>query len=373
MALFVTLVIDGTIGMVLTFALIIALVVSPLLTLAVKRHLRVQPVLNGSAFSKGDKIYFGIKLFNNGFLPAPVISAELYRTPHFTADGADALCGSVTGRSSNTLTLALTAVHSGKAYIGIKSLTLTDYLGIFSFNLKIDGDAEKELTAAIYPDIPEVSVQTGLINTSSVFLSAEDDEEESDETSSVPTGLAGYDHREYSPGDPLKRINWKLSSKRDVLMVRLDEKIKGAGRTLLLDLPYCELTPVLLTVRDNVIEGMLAMLVSLIKEGREVSCLYRKQGLWMTAEIRSQGDIYALQEELSETEPDKAGGVLPDPARLSGVPIVFTSAMQGCSGSAELIARRFPDSMLISSYASSLPSFSANSWVLSEGFELHKM
>ena len=36
-------------------------------------------------------------------------------------------------------------------------------------------------------------------------------------------GLPGYEHRDYVPGDPLRRINYKLSAKRGRIMVRLEE------------------------------------------------------------------------------------------------------------------------------------------------------
>ena len=46
----------------------------------------------------------------------------------------------------------------------------------------------------------------------------------------------GYVHREYVQGDPLKRINWKLSTKKSKLMVRLDEAAASVQPVLVLDL-----------------------------------------------------------------------------------------------------------------------------------------
>lgn len=372
MALFVTFVIDGTIGLVLTYALIIALIASLLMTLAVLRSVKAQPVLNGSAFSKGDKVSFDIILTNTSFLPVPAVSVEIESCAHFFINGEKIIKGSVTGKGVNTLSFALTAKHSGKAHIGIKSVTLSDYLGIFSFQIKQD-NAQADITAAIYPDIPDVSIQTSLIKNAVSFTGA-DDEEESDETSSTPTGLAGYDHREYVPGDPLKRINWKLSSKRDILMVRLDERIKGSGRTLMLDIPVSRENEVTLTVRDNVIEGALALLSSLLAEGRDATLFYCKQGLWMSADIHALQDIYALQEELSDLEPNENALVFPNKiAELSNAPICFTSATADSCASAEYIVSHYPDALIICSYASSLPVIASNQWMLTDGFELNRM
>jgi len=373
LALFVTLVIDGTIGMVLTFALIIALAVSVIMTVAVRRFVTLTPALDKSAVSKGDKLYYEIKLANSLFLPAPMIEVEIENSAHFSLEEKNTLRGSVTGKGVNTLCFPLTAVHSGKAHIRIKRAVLTDFLGIFSFSLEIP-DELCDLTAAIYPFVPDVSVQTSLIKTASRFITSDDEEEESDESSGVPTGLAGYDHREYVPGDPIKRINWKLSSKQDVLMVRLDEKIKGSGRTFLLDCPVTDENDVSLTVRDNVIEGALALLNSLPAEGREAVFYYCKQGLWMEADIRSGADVFTLQEELSDFEPSENAQVIPTQLSNDGkTPICFTAAMNGKTASVEQIASLFPDAMIISSYAASLPVITPNQWVLSDGFELNKV
>ena len=373
MALFVTFIIDGTIGIMLTYALVIALAVSLILTLAVLRFISVQPVLSHSAVSKRDKLLCEIKLSNSFPLPAPVIEVEIESSAHFSVEGENVLKGSVSGKGMNTLRFELTAVHSGKAHIRIKSVRLTDYLGIFSFKLKTDGELT-DLTAAIYPDIPPAEIQTSLIKTSASFMSSDDDEEESDEASSVPTGLAGYDHREYVAGDPIKRINWKASSKRDVLLVRLDEKIKGSGRTFLLDCPATNEDDAALTVRDNVIEGALALLNSLLRDGRDASFHYCKQGLWMEAEIRTDADVFALQEELADFEPSEKASLIPDSLRSDSKSLIcFTSAFAGNCASAEYIVSQRPDTMIISSYASSLPVLTSNQWVISSGFELNKV
>jgi uncharacterized protein (DUF58 family) len=372
MALFVTFVIDGTIGMVLTYALIIAPVVSLAVTLAVIRGITVQPALSRSAVSKGDKLFCEIKLINSTILPAPLITAQVKPSAHFSSEGTDTLQGSVTGKGVNTLSFPITAVHSGKAHFIIDSVTVSDYLGIFYFRLKLSKELS-DLTASVYPDIPEVSLQAVFTKTVSQFSANDDDEEESDDVSAVPTGLAGYDHRKYVPGDPIKRINWKLSSKRDILMVRLDEKIKGSGRTFLLDCPVTAQTDAALTVRDNVIEGALAMLSSLTAEGRDAVFWFCKQGLWMSAEMHNPTDIYALQEELADFEPCECPQLFPAELNsVSTLPICFTAAVNSDFSTLEALVAAHPDTMIISSYAASLPPLSSNQWVLSDAFELSR-
>ena len=373
MAVFVTLIVEGTIGMILIYALVIALIVSLIMTLAVLRSISVQPVLSQSAVSKGDTVFFDIELKNSMILPTPAITVVTDNSAHFYLDGENTVTGCVAGKSLNTLRFSLTAGHSGRAHIRIKEIRLTDYLGIFSFKYKLDS-AESEQTVSIYPDIPDVSVHTGVVKTTIQFDNDDDDEEESEETSRVPTGLAGYDHREYVPGDPIKRINWKKSSKRDILMVRLDEMIKGSGRTFLLDCPAVAENELTLSVRDNVIEGAIALLSSLLSEGREALFIYSKQGLWMSLDIRSMADIYTLQEELSDFEATENMQGLPAAfAENAKNPICFTAATSENYAFAESVVSANPDAMLISSYASSLPMITPNQWLISADFELKKI
>ena len=372
LALFVTFIVEGTIGMVLTYALVIALVVSLVMTVAVIRFIGVSPVLSCSSVSKTGSVFCEVKLTNASVLPSSVIVVELESSAHFSAQGVTVLKGTVPAKGTNVLRFPFTAVHSGKAHLKVKSIKLTDFLGILSFDIKVP-DGLRDLSVAVYPDIPETGVQTNLIKTASTFMSG-DEEEESDESSAIPTGLAGYDHREYVAGDPIKRINWKASSKRDVLLVRLDEKIKGSGRTILLDCPKEKEDETALTVRDNVIEGALAMLKSLLAEGRDSVLWYCKQGLWMKAEIHTDADVFSLQDELSDFEPCETTQDLPEEIKDGSKTLIcFTAATGKGLSVIESAVSRNSDTMIICSYAASLPVLSQNQWVLSDDYELNKM
>ncbi len=55
------------------------------------------------------------------------------------------------------------------------------------------------------------------------MLPSEEDEDREEGASVSFGGMPGYEHRPYIDGDPPRRINYKLSAKRQQLMVRLDE------------------------------------------------------------------------------------------------------------------------------------------------------
>lgn len=364
---------NGTIGIFLASALICALVLSLFLTLIARRTLEVQISTDTKAAAKGEMINCIVKLNNSMILPVPVAEVELECSPQLDMGKVSVFKCAVMGRMGNTVKIPLKAVHSGLAEVHVKRVALSDFLGIFTFALKVPED-ELSFKAAVYPDIPDAVVQTDFLKTANRFSSNDDEEEESGETSQLPTGTAGYDHREYVPGDPIKRINWKLSSKRDIYMIRLDEQIHGTGQMFFLDCPVMEDTEFSLKVRDTVIEGALAMFMMLVREGRDATFYFCKKGAWIENEIHEQGDVLKIQELLSDYTPCEPPEPVPPQIAAAGkTPICFSSALKDCAYSAEQIASLYPEALIITAYESGVVLANDGHWTITDEFEFSKM
>ena len=88
----------------------------------------------------------------------------------------------------------------------------------------------------------------------------------------------GYEHREYVEGDPLKRVNWKLSSKKNKLMVRLDEAASSVQPLIVLDLyrktgasaEYAVIT------EEKIIRSVFGLVTLLVKQG--IACDFAYYG-----------------------------------------------------------------------------------------------
>ena len=362
---------DGTAGVILTAALICAFVISIVMTLAVMRSITVTLTADRTALSKGDDAVMTAALSKTLILPAPVVEIYTDATPQLELSGT-LYKAAVAGRETNRIKIPIKALHSGACEFRITRIALTDYLGIFTFRLKLS-EEQSRVKMSVYPDIPDAAVQTDFLKTTTQFQSNDDDDEESDENSITPTGMPGYDHRQYVPGDPLKRINWKLSSKRDIYMIRLDEQIRGAGQMFFLDCQPCEEDDRILTVRDTVIEGMLTMLTMLVREGREATFFYCKEGLWLSADIHDNSDIFRLQEQLGEYTPCEAPSLIPPEITAAGkTPICFTAAYAENQGSAAQIAAQAPEGLIICALSSGLQGISPNLWTISQEYEFKK-
>lgn len=371
-ALGVTYFLDGTAGIILTAALICAFVVSIVMTLIVMKSIRVEITADKNILVKGETVACRVKLRNTLPITAPVIEIQADSTPQLAMGSSLLYKGALAGKSVNMLKIPMTARYSGAANMFVDRVTLTDYLGIFSFRLRVP-EEQLSFKLAVYPDIPDAAVQTDFLKTTNRFTNNDDEEEESDEISLTATGMPGYDHRQYYPGDPIKRINWKLSSKRDVYMIRLDEEVRGAGQMFFLDCPVTDATADVLAVRDNVIEGALTMFMMLVREGREATFFYCKDHLWLAHEIHSQPDIFALQEILSDFTPCDPPTAVPTEITSAGkTPIVFSCCIKGSDGSLSQIVSQCPDALVITSLRSGINAVNSDTWTISEEFEFRK-
>lgn len=369
-ALFVMYYLNGTVGILIATALGCAFFISTAATLIIMHSLKISAKLDKSSVSKGESLKCIITLSKNIIIPAPIIQLHIDCSVGLSKE-TDICSLSLAGKEINKVEIPLTAKYSGAAEVRIKEALISDYLGIFRFRLKNISD-NYVMKLCVYPNIPDVPVQTDFLK-AAVFSSNDDDDEETDETAVGQTGQPGYDHREYYPGDPIKRINWKMSSKRDVYMIRLDEKVAGSGQVFFLDSPELIENDVTLSIRDNVIEGMLAVFNMLVREGRDTTFYLAENNTWHKIDIHNAADIYTLQDMLSGSKPCNPKNAVPPEIISSGKPpICFTAATSDQSESAVQIVSECPDALMICSASSGLSRLSSEMWLISNEFELKK-
>lgn len=141
------------------------------------------------------------------------------------------------GSGEETLEFEFCTFSAGEASFRVESVEIYDLFHLVSFPICFEGES-RELWIGVLPRILE---QTGNQLSDQVILLAAADSEPEEDTVEKSTnqfgGFPGFEHRQYIPGDPVKRINWKLSAKKKELFVRLDELQGGAGIAVILD-PY---------------------------------------------------------------------------------------------------------------------------------------
>lgn len=261
---------DGRIGVLMLTCLILMPTLSLILTLLVRHFLQMELVLpeNGSKYQKMTAL---LRLHKPRWLPLPFLRVRLQASAHFAPLNPDAeelepeplaaygfvaglryraayrkwrkrlftqptpymlpMCLSMSIEEFVEIPICLTPECCGKAELWLSQMKISDFLGLFQFSVKQD----VRETVLILPEIPDMKPDQTIFRDITNAVITADDEEEAELDYSAST-LPGYEHRSYQPGDSLKRINWKLSTKRRQLMVRKDEPVSLPMLSLLLDL-----------------------------------------------------------------------------------------------------------------------------------------
>lgn len=153
----------------------------------------------------GGSARFGVLLYHSSFLPLIRPRIRLRWTNQLTGESGESKI-TVTARKPAELTV--TATHCGRLVCQVEKAVCCDLLGLFPLPVRKG---------------PERAV---LILPAQLELEGKEELAAGENAGTVlrprPGGGPGedYDLREYRVGDPLRSVHWKLSSKKDELVVR---------------------------------------------------------------------------------------------------------------------------------------------------------
>ena len=309
LALIFTLYLDGSIGVMMIAFLIFMPVISFLMTFLVRKKIRLEFILPDSA-AKNRCVSVRIRLTKSTNLPVPFLrmqftadahfeplnpkAADLPEEPPFSTTDAELrrahrkwkayrdkqllretlpLCLSMGTAKKAQYELSLTPKYCGVGELSLTDIVLSDYLGMFRFRLKA---SEIRSNLLIMPMIPELKANTSMFRAVTTAVNAADEETDSTPVFSA-SAVPGYEHRDYIPGDSLKRINWKLSSKRHHLMVRKDEPVSLARLSVVLDFRRSSVRmkpEVRFSMEEELIETALGFLMLCAKNGYPCNLCY---------------------------------------------------------------------------------------------------
>ncbi len=294
---------DGKAGMFILIALITAPLISVLITLYAKSKLNISFDTDHSVLGKSIKTNAFATFSSGAFLPTPFITVELFADEHFYCNEKNFRIA-LKPKTERKLATELTGLICGKGKTGISSVSISDYLGLVTFDVYTEiGLMEYSKDIGIIPDIPDTSLKNELIKSACAVISSED-AEESEDTVHTFGGNPGFEHREYEPGDPIKRINWKLSSKYEKLMVRLDEGTAEAKQYAVLDfMPDNDSDKTTsLYNEERITEGLLAFSAVISKLGKELILFVPFKNGWQQRNIKTMDDVFELQFLFSDFE-----------------------------------------------------------------------
>lgn len=214
-----TVFINADIGWALIYLIGAATVIS-IATLLISRKRFTVKLRDFSGVSEyGRNALFDITLNKRGFCFIPYVELCV------TANSSIHIRTSLLFRKTVNVSGKFRAAHSGLNTVTLDEVIIRDFLGVLQLKIPVNQTAHMAVLPRVIeydgPDVPPNMLPS--------------EEEEVEEGNSVRQGgMPGYEHREYVEGDSPRRVNYKLSAKKQKLMVRLDESNGHAATNLYL-------------------------------------------------------------------------------------------------------------------------------------------
>lgn len=289
---------SASVGWTFVYMLVCAPIFSFAITFFLAHRSRVLIIsdVDRTMLYKGETVTLRIIVCNRSIFPVPAVKLKISTPGGLVPENScEYYVVSVSPKSESVVEIRYRAKVWGRFMIGAESAFLHDFMNFFKFRMSCL-DSVNEIR--IFPDIPEIQGDSPLLRSAAEAARFADDSEDTTESESVTgfSGMPGYTHREYVEGDPVRRINWKLSSKRDKYMVRLDDEIESIKQNIILD----SIGGSNIYENERAVEGMLAAALGLLKCGFESTVYCRIDGIYEEFTISEPADVSVLQTRLAD-------------------------------------------------------------------------
>lgn len=265
--------IDGEIGVIVMAFLIFAPLVSLFFALYGRSRVKISFDCDGYV-KKNSRLKVRVSVEKNGRFPLGIIEIQPDASEVFGSIGKVYRLSMITA-DKKSFEIEVDAVTGGNGEISVVSAYSCGFMGFLKFRIRTELPPAKSV--GVIPEIPDVKSSSQLFRSIADAVLTSDDEENNDTSMlfSASTTI-GYEHREYVAGDPLKRVNWKLSQKKGTLMVRLDEAAASVQPVIAFDLYRSSTADPKEAVIDEerLISSVFGLLSMLIKQGVSSTFLY---------------------------------------------------------------------------------------------------
>lgn len=217
---------------------------------------------------KGQKVPYHLLLANEDPVPFTDISLHFYTDMVTMKENVESEHLCLLPHSQAGVDTRMYCRFRGTYPVGVKSVTVTDFFGLFSITYPMR--SQVRLTA-----------KPRLIPLEELKLSLQENDPKADLLSlSQVQELPDYDLRQYRPGDSRKYIHWKNSAKAGELLVRRQMPEELFETVVFLDLspvPYPEEER--LRTEDNVIEAALSFIHDSFQKKIPVRVVFMEESL----------------------------------------------------------------------------------------------
>lgn len=285
-------------ALVLLVVIIALPVIMFITTLIARQSIRVEFALQDRTVSKNTPFPVQICITNKSIFPIGKAEAKIEYYNVFNKHKNEfELYLPIQSRNTQRVTFNLKSKFCGIVKVRIAGIRIYDPLRIFKFRIGKNVSAE----IAVLPDAHEISGSVSYsdrINEESTVFS---ENYPGDDPSEV------FDLRDYVIGDHLNRIHWKLSSKKDDLIVKEYSLPIDIPCALFLDLKCYEDSDYTLPLFDTLVETMASLSQFLIENERVHSIIYynAKNKLFVQQTVNDESELGFIIREIILSISDK--------------------------------------------------------------------
>jgi len=253
----------GKMPYMLLYTVLMLPLVSLAYTLVIYLRFKYGQELDKKFVTKGDKVNFIFSINNEDFFIYPYVRVAFYGAKTIFENQFQEKSFSLNPFSGKNYSFELQCNYRGNYEIGINSVELEDFFGLFRFRYNVF--EPKYVT--VYPRIvflEKFMLKTDFMSESHSMLNTRDED-----MSTIS------DVRKYQYGDSLKRIHWKLTAKTTDIMVKKFESTSQTNTIMLLDLhrnPFS--TGENIVLEDKLIESIVAVLYYCLHKWIPVNLVY---------------------------------------------------------------------------------------------------
>ena len=218
------------------------------------RTLRVSSVISSTSVRRGDEAKLLISVVKHCPLPTAPLSLQIETVPGLPTEKTIL---PEQGRSGGRLELSFLCDHVGVSRPGVSGVVVEDYFGLARKSVSVEDHRTELVSLPLTFSIGLPPFSPGKPGLGTMARASEDI-------------TSPMDLREWQQGDPMKRVHWKLSARKQELMVRKYEEPVLPDALVLLD---CSRPPDLgddqrtAVLRDTLLETAASMMLSFSAAG----------------------------------------------------------------------------------------------------------
>ena len=273
---------------ILLYMLLLVPIADFIYFILVKNKCEVQIISEKEVITRGEENKYSLIIENKGNITIPFVDYSVNINNKFSSNKTISKRVAVDSSKSFINTFFLTSEHIGLANIIVPQISVSSIFGFFDKRYQIN----KEINTTILPDYKEISnIYQALEIGGGLDL-------EDEVNRSAFQGEPGYEYKDYIEGDPLNRVNWKLSSKQNKLMIR--KSISGSRLTKSILLDYgVEDNKEMLDSIDLITETYLSLVLALVKREYEVEVILKNEA-YKEVYMENEQDVEEMRIELGK-------------------------------------------------------------------------